>query len=201
MCGEIPEGCSAHTVSVRLLANQNRVTVRFNRQFKRVKSVWLDEYVVRLPTGGAVNPSFFLLKFGDHLATDHINNLDRAGYPIAINNSTLTHVVYQRPRVISAQEHGGLSSFQIEVQTPTAGAAVFDEIILWMTIVVKDGHVNYDAQRAEMANLPRFTDYQNDYRNPEFSVPVSQIVAALQQAVKSGGFSAPKQNECSRCGN
>lgn len=196
MCGEIPLDCSAYTVTVTLGQNETQKLIRLPRIFENVIEVRLDEYAIRAPNNSSVAPMFWHLKFRDLLATDHITDNQRSGYPIVIDNATLTHVYFQRPRVIAHQQHKGLQQFQLELQRPDDGAIVFEEMILYLTLVVRDNKVDYSKHKARMLLQPPTTNHENDWRNSEFQTEVSALVDVLRNV--SQHFSAPNEPKCSR---
>lgn len=121
-------------VAVRLGANQITAHVDLGKKLEHIIELRIDEYAVRTPNGGAVTPSLWRLwikGFYPEITT----NANGRGYPIVIDNATLTHVVYTRPRVMSTQNNGEMNHLDIEIRDENGAAVTFDDATFYLTFV------------------------------------------------------------------
>lgn len=123
MCGDLPAGHKKYTVCMRLGANADTGRVFIVGKIDNVKEVWLEEYAIRDPNGAAVTPSLWKLNmggFGTHVET---SSGAGTGYPLVIDNASLTHVVFTRPRVMSIDGKAAVTSFEYSLTDADTGAA------------------------------------------------------------------------------
>ncbi len=124
MCGDLPAGHKKHTITVVLDKDENykQVTLYGDLMNARVKEVWLDEYMIEMPNGGAVNPSVWLF---DVDSDPFEKTAKSGGTALAITGATISYVNYNSvPRVLSMQTKAGKTQFSINLRNYADGTAV-----------------------------------------------------------------------------
>lgn len=170
MCGDLKPGQRAHTVCVRLGTNENGRKVDLGQTIRHVREVWLDEYAIDTPNGGAIAPDMWRVKFEGTLINKMTTNASGTGHPILVDNATYTHHEYQRPRVMVESTGASMNFVQLKI-TSNAGAAVtFVSMTLFLTIITQDPQWSADRalargllepvdRAANDAQIPAYTPY------------------------------------------
>jgi len=160
MCGEIPAGHTGYTQCIRLTEASARVAL--NQQLKNVTEIRLDEYAIRNPNGGAIAPDLWRIEFVGNLQP-HINtNAAGRGYPILVDNTVQTHVIYDRPRLMySPTAVNTLSSIQLRIADETGALVTFDAMTIFITVVCIDEHWDPAVVMAQSFLAP-VNNMQND---------------------------------------
>lgn len=126
-----------HDVVLRLGQNEASGRVSVGKQLADIIEVRIDEYAVRNPNGGAVTPSLWRLWFHDDFYQEPTTNARGRGYPIVIDNATVTHVVYTRPRVISRKQKEMLNWLQYEIRDENNNLVTFDDATFYLSFVTR----------------------------------------------------------------
>lgn len=181
MCGDLGPGQSAHTVCVRLGANETEARVSVGKRLEHVVEVWLDEYAIDTPNGGGIAPDMWRIKVLDNLYPKMTTNATGTGHPILVDNATYTHHEYQRPRVLSEQNKASLNFIQLQITDNTGAPVVFTSMTLFLTIITQDPTWSPDRVLAQKLLLP-VDRIANDAQIPGF-VPYTlpQLRQMLQQ--------------------
>lgn len=157
MCGEIPPGHFGHTVCIRLLNNNPRAIVSLGKQLEHIVEIRLDEYAVTNPNGGAISPSLWTLRFENYhfYAYQTTNAGGKTGHRLVIDNAAATHIVYDRPRILSHENEGKLNKVQLEVTDETGADVTFTDATFFITFVCKIPHWTAEEQLEDDATNPR----------------------------------------------
>jgi hypothetical protein len=124
-----------HDVTVALGANENAARVSLGKRLEHIREVHLNEYAIRNPNGGAVNPSRWRIYFHGDFYDESTTNGRGKGYTFIVDNATLTHVIYTRPRVISRANKGIASYLQFEIKDENGVDVTFDEATFYLSFV------------------------------------------------------------------
>lgn len=154
MCGEIPANCYKVEMTLYVPTNSTSTTIPLPRQLQQVKEIWLDEYVISAPVGGAVWRLGLGFDFPDFVTS----NLTGAGYPIFINSSSFTHVAYDNPRVIYTGLKSLVNSIIVTLTSNTNTnqlAPSFTEAAFKVTFVCVDPLWQPDRTVAEGVMAPQ----------------------------------------------
>lgn len=180
MCGEVPAGFKKVQVFLRLGQNQTLLNQTLGTQIPHVHEVWLDEFSVRNPNGGGVNPDIMLLKFEGQLQNDITGANGDQGHPLYIDNASLTHVVYQRPRLVCAKHILSMQQITISVKNIDGTTPTFDDMNISLTFVCRDGTWTHTKAVANdrFFSMARFA-YDGEAPEPQNRQPPGQFLKGL----------------------
>ena len=142
-----------HEVVARLGANGVNARIDIGKKLEHIVELRLDEYAIRTPNGGAVTPSLWRLWFKGRFYEEATTNANGRGYPIVIDNATLTHVVYTRPRVISTQANGEMNHLEFEIRDENGAAVTFADATFYFTFVTVEPDVSVDLVMQQQYDL------------------------------------------------
>ena len=167
MCGEVPKGHYAIDVVVHLQNNQTTVKVPLTRKLEWVTEVWLTEYQV--DTAGAVGA--YRLGLGNMLKQQQISNVPGDGFVFAVDATTVTHVVYQKPRKVTVDNRGWELALDVSVRNVTNGAIeipTYSSATFFLTFILKDPSWSPELELFIDKSLPQNTTGQFSTRAPFF---------------------------------
>ncbi len=164
MCGDLKPGHKAHYVVVRLQANESNTPIALGDQFDKVKEVWLTEYAIRAPNTAALVPDLWRISFDNGVATTVKSNAGGRGYPIVINNSSMTHVVYNTPRVVSTEQKGRWDWTRIVIQDENGASVTFSDATFFFTIVCEDSEWSVADAMNRLHSTPHIRSQPFDTR-------------------------------------
>ena len=161
---DIKRGYYRVDAALRFETNQNSVTITLPQRLEHVVEMHINEYIVRTPNGGALTPDIWKMTFPDMITPNHISNMG-TGYPFAIDNATLTHVVYDTPRVVSLTNKGWITTLRVEL-TALNGPAQFADATFWISFICKNG--SWDPAQIMAADIatPKIPSFPFDGRQP-----------------------------------
>ena len=149
-----------HDVVIALGNDENTGRFSMGKRIEYIKEVHLNEYAIENPNGGAIAPHRWRIWFHGDFFSEPTTNMKGRGYPFIVDNATMTHVVYTRPRVISRTGKGMLSWLQFEIKDENGLDVTFDSATFYLSFVcqVPQGSVDQvvydheiDVRRAGMA--------------------------------------------------
>ncbi len=113
------------------------------RQLQHVKEVWLNEYTIVGPNGGALLPSVWRLDLGNELSENESSNAPGKGTIISINGATVAHVHYDTPVVICTNNCAQLNMLNCRVSsvalaTGAVADATFSEAVFKLSFICED---------------------------------------------------------------
>lgn len=133
MCGEIQIYQHTKQFSLRFTTNGAVRQVDLQDIFHDCEEIWLDEvHFVNLAASGTV----YLQMNASNFTQGSRNNESRRGSMLSVDTQN-PHTVYQRPRVILRSSFSTLQNFEVSLETPAGAAAVFDEVTLHFTVVMR----------------------------------------------------------------
>ena len=138
-----------HDVTIALGANENSTRVSLGKRLEYIKEVHLNEYAVRNPNGGSVDPSRWRIFFRGDFYDESTGNGRGKGYTFIIDNATLTHVIYTRPRVISRSGKGMCSWLQFEIKDENGNDVTFDEATFYLSFVCEVPRLSVDRVKLD----------------------------------------------------
>lgn len=128
-----------HEVAIRLTANRSKVSL--GKKLEHVTEIRLDEYAINTP--GAVS-TMWRLDFGQGIFSELTSNATGLGYPIVVDNATLTHVLYERPRVVSTQQFGEMNTINVNIVDGSGAAVTFTDMVLYLSFVCQVPEYNME---------------------------------------------------------
>lgn len=141
MCGEIPPGHYAKDVVLHFPTNVSSVRLPLPFQFEHVTEIRINEITVTAPNGGAVEPNLWRVQLGPNLETHQICNAAGDGYAFNITAGAISHVSYDRPRVLQVNNRGQINHLSARLMTVSAanvvGNPVFTSATISLTLVMK----------------------------------------------------------------
>jgi len=156
MCGEIKPYQHKHEVVIRMkspavlqnntngpayLAQPNpaSVTIMLNQTLEQIEEVWLTEYDAEMGAVPAAGNMWRLSFQRSHLSDSMTCNSAGNGIPFNVNLGVAgTHVVYQRPRVMSVeQKSGGITSLSVDVFDEFGQPPPFSSLTFYLTFVMR----------------------------------------------------------------
>ena len=170
----------AYRQCIRLSTNQNSVRVAINQNLNNVVAVYLDEYAVSVPNGGAIIPDLWRVDFVGKLFSSTSSNAGGTGYPLIIDNATYTHVVYDQPRLMSEQPHDSLNFLQLRISDETNADVTFTSMTLFLTFVCESPDWRPDQVMANDYLAPT-SFFVNDGKVPgNTGPPVNELLQILR---------------------
>lgn len=181
MCGTIPAGHKAYTIMIRLGANENVTRVKLDQNLSHIRQIRLDEYAIRNPNGGAVDPDLWRIDFQGTFYSSLTTNATGIGYPIIVDNSVLTHVVYTRPRIMSEEHHAKMTFLQLSIKDENGANVTFDTMTLFITVVCQLPTWSADRVMAQTHLIP-VDNFDNDARVPGLvGPPINHLVNTIKR--------------------
>ena len=120
MCGEVPRGCYTIDVAVHLTANQTNLVVPLPRKLEHVEQIWLTEY--QLVAAGGVG--LYRLDLKNMLKHTQVSNAAGDGFCFAVDNTTVAHTVYTKPRTMTVDGQMQVLELNLTVRDVSTGAIV-----------------------------------------------------------------------------
>lgn len=159
----VPAGHYRVDVVVYLTTNQNDTTIALTKKLEHVAQVWINEYEVLTPNGGAIAPCTWRLILGDNGFTEcAYTNAPGRGFPLIVDNASIVHVVYDTPRVISNTWKGTVNELRVQVQavtnsgaTVTVAPATFVQATFMLSFICKDATTSIERTMLEDRSLPQ----------------------------------------------
>jgi len=170
---ELPAGFSQSYVVLRLPTltnnpNLNLLQLAVGQRLEHVVAVYLLEYCIRAPNGGAVTPSLWSMEFeGGELTPFNESNIGTGGFLLSIDNATVTHHEYQHPRLISKCNRGYISNLNMKLTDPVTGLAVtYADATFYLVFIQKDPKWSGAQYMLDDKQTPNFPSRQFDTRAP-----------------------------------
>ncbi len=167
MCGEVPPGHYKIDVVVHLGTNESTIKIPLQRKMEWVREIWLTEYqVINSPTIG-----LFRIALSDALTEQSVTNATGHGMCFAVDNTVVSHNVYEKPRIVTVENRGQLIELDVKVRDVSTGAVVvptFTNATFFFTFVMKDPLWNPDEIIAQDIRLPQNAAGQFSTRAPFF---------------------------------
>ena len=136
MCVE--DGYTEHVVCIRLGTNGTRVRVPLNTHLVHITQIRLHEYAIAAPNGSSLSETLWRLNFIGDMQSAVSTNAGGAGYPLVIDNASMTHVRYDEPRVMFNVTKPALNFVEIELKTPAGADVTFADATFYVGIVCRD---------------------------------------------------------------
>ncbi len=182
-------------MTIFLGQNETDVQINLQRKFNNVVMLRIDEFLIVNPNGGAVVPPVYLIDFGEHLSTDNVNTNARSGWPIAIDNATVTHTVYEKTRDIALQTEAELNNVRIRVRDLNGATPTYDNLVIWAEVIVRETPVNFQLEKAKQVTMQRFQGFQNDWREQWAAGGIIKGIGRLHSANAGNHLPEEDQND------
>ena len=167
MCGEVPAGHYAIDVVVHLAANQTNVVIPLPRKMEWLSEIWLNEYQVI----GSPSIGLFRLNLKNLLQQQEVTNAVGEGYCVLVDSTVVSHIVYQKPRVVTVNKRGQVHQLEVNLQDVTGNALAvptFTSATFMFTFIMRDPHWSPEHTIAGDKLLPQNAAGQFSTRAPFF---------------------------------
>ncbi len=142
MCGEIPKGHYGKDVVLHFETNNNFARLDFPYTFEHITEIRINEITIVDPNAGLAVPNLWRIEFTPLMETVQVCTAGGAGYAFNINSATISHVSYDRPRVVSVNNRAQMSSISGRLVTVSpvgvVGDPVFTDATFNLTFIMKN---------------------------------------------------------------